>query len=272
MSVADRLLAVDVGNSRVKFGLFEAPLTGPAPLLPEPQDTFDWCCLETDARPTGKLLAWLEACQASRAVVATVHRGAAEATEGVLRDCGVQQVTRLSGTRLPVEVRVDQPERVGIDRLLAAVAANRLRRDDRAAIVIDVGTAITIDLVASDGGFEGGAILPGIRMASRAMHQETDALPDVAMHHLDDSPDAVGKSTEAALRAGLFWGAVGAIREIVARQRDRLTEPPQLLLTGGAAPSVARLLAGPDCTGRYFPHLVLAGVAIAAESPPEQTP
>lgn len=277
MGELEHLIAVDVGNSRVKLGLFEcatqceqaaqAALLPIASGLPDPID-----CLEVDHSPEGQLPSepianWLARCAARRAVVASVHQAAGAEIVRLLTGSGVSGVSQLSSADLPLVTRVDQPERVGIDRLLGAVAANRLRRAGAPAIVIDVGTAITIDLVAPDGAFEGGAILPGIRMASRALEQQTDALPDVAMDRLEESPDAVGKSTIEALRAGLFWGSVGAVREVVARQRDRLTQPPQLYLTGGAAPSIARLLAEPDCTVRYLPHLVLAGAAIAAESP-----
>ncbi|TWT32314.1 Type III pantothenate kinase [Posidoniimonas corsicana] len=283
MPDAERLIAVDVGNSRVKLGLFERPveceqaaLAAPLPIagppLPEPVDTFDFTHIEGEPTSYNALREWLGPYAGAAALVASVHRSAGQSTLEALRACGLDRCKPLVGRQLPIEVRVEQPERVGVDRLLAGVAANRLRRADAPAIVIDLGTAITIDLIAADGAFEGGAILPGIRMASRALHDQTDALPDVAMQQLEHSPDAVGKTTDAALRAGLFWGAVGAIREVVARQRDRLTVPPQLYLTGGAAPSVARLLAEPDCTVRYLPNLVLSGVAIAAESLAAQQP
>lgn len=277
MGETERLIAVDVGNSRVKLGLFERPVeceqaaqAGLLPIaggaLPEPVDTFDFAHVEGEPSGYNALREWLRQHAGVAALVASVHRGAGQATLEALRSCGVANCRPLTGGQLPLTTRVDQPERVGVDRLLAAVAANRLRRPDTPAIVVDLGTAITIDLLAADGAFEGGAILPGLRMASRALHDQTDALPDVRMQDLEESPDAVGKNTDQALRAGLFWGAVGAIREVVARQRDRLTVAPQLYLTGGAAPSVARLLGGPDTTVRYLPHLVLSGIAIAADS------
>ncbi|WP_197527547.1 type III pantothenate kinase [Posidoniimonas polymericola] len=274
---------MDVGNSRVKLGLFERPVeceqaaqAGLLPIaggaLPEPVDTFSFAHVEGEPSGYNALREWLRPHAGIPALLASVHRSAGQATIEALRGCGVDNCRPLVGKQLPIATRVDQPERVGIDRLLAGVAANRLRRPESPAIVVDLGTALTIDLIAADGAFEGGAILPGLRMASRALHDQTDALPDIAMQQLEDSPDAVGRNTVDALRAGLFWGAVGAIREVVARQRDRLTVPPQLYLTGGAAPSVARLLGGPDCTVRYLPHLVLSGVAIASESKPGPAP
>jgi type III pantothenate kinase len=104
---------------------------------------------------------------------------------------------------------------VGIDRLLDAVAANRLRHPAAPAVVVDVGTAITVDLVAADGSFQGGAILPGIAMSARALHAFTDLLPLVDVRELSSPPPPLGTSTVAALQSGLFWGAVGAIRQLL---------------------------------------------------------
>ena len=112
-------------------------------------------------------------------------------------------------------IRVDEPARVGIDRLLAAFAANRLRAPQKAAIVIDLGTAITVDLVEVDGGFAGGAILPGIGTAGSALADQTDALPHIQLSHSSGPPAPLGKSTAAAIEAGLYWGAVGAIEKLV---------------------------------------------------------
>ncbi|MEM6799676.1 MAG: type III pantothenate kinase [Planctomycetota bacterium] len=280
MPESPSLIAVDIGNSRIKFGRFDQPaecidaalgralpIAGAA--LPEPQSTL------TVSPPMGprsqaaeELKQWLadEATGSAAVAIAAVHRGVEAELLETLATVEAIGVTRLSNDALPIEVRVDQPERVGIDRLLAAVAANRFRRADRAAIVVDLGSAITVDLVVADGAFEGGAILPGIGMSARALHEQTDALPVSGLQELGASPDAVGKSTGAAIEAGLFWGAVGAIRELIARQSDRLTQSPQVFLTGGAAPSVARLLGGPELTVRYLPNLVLSGIAVAIES------
>ena len=266
----ENLIAVDIGNSRVKLGLFAAAdpacaesaasgmLPIAAPVLPEPVDVLAGSLEEL---VEGRLAEWLEGVGDARVVVASVSRSAHAALAGAWAG---RDLRRLVSETAPIALRVDEPERIGVDRVMAAVAANRLRRADKPAIVVDVGTAITIDLVSVDGGLEGGAILPGPGLAARALGEKTDALPDIRFGELDDAPDAVGRSTVPAIRAGLFWGAVGAIREVVARQRDRLTVPPQVFLTGGAAPSIARLIGGPDLTVRCVPHLVLSGIAIAA--------
>ncbi|MEX0865849.1 MAG: type III pantothenate kinase, partial [Pirellulales bacterium] len=160
------------------------------------------------------------------------------------------------------------PEKVGIDRLLGAVAANHLRAADQPAIAIDVGSAITIDVIDAAGVFRGGAILPGIGMGARALHTFTDLLPQSELSDLTASPpEPVGIDTVAAIHAGLFWGAIGAMREIVFRVQHQLDRPPLVLLTGGAAPLVAELLAGQPSpmSIQCVPHLVLGGTVLARQ-------
>ena len=147
---------------------------------------------------------------------------------------------------IPVSVDVDFPEKVGLDRLLSAVAANALRPVDRAAIVIDSGTATTVNYISADGVFCGGAILPGLEMSAKALHHYTALLPLLPVHELGgDEPIAPGRNTREAIRNGLLWGQVGAIRELLdqlcrqrghARPSDDETRAPWLVLTGGGGP------------------------------------
>jgi type III pantothenate kinase len=170
----------------------------------------------------------------------------------------------LSYLDVPLSVRVDSPERVGIDRLLGALAANRLRRRDCGAIVVDLGTAITVDFLSADGAFEGGAILPGIAMSARALAEQTDALPQTAFALLEQPPAPFGKSTVAAIESGLYWGAVGAIREIATKMSLGLDGPADIFITGGASAYLTELLTESSTwTVRQVPHLVLAGIALA---------
>jgi type III pantothenate kinase len=107
-----------------------------------------------------------------------------------------------------LRIAVEQPSRVGRDRLAAAVAAVTLKSADRPAVVVDAGSAVTVDLVAASGEFLGGAILPGWRAMSQALSAVTDALPAVSELPLDPPPPALGTSTERALASGLYWGTV----------------------------------------------------------------
>jgi type III pantothenate kinase len=151
---------------------------------------------------------------------------------------------------------------VGIDRLVDAVAVNRVRDSRRPAVIVDVGTAITVDLVSADGAFLGGSILPGIQMAARALHHFTDMLPMVNVSDLDAPPSALGTSTESAMLAGIFWSAVGAIRQLTDQLCDAAGNiEPIVFLTGGAGEAVAELLGRET---RFMPNLTLSGIAEVA--------
>jgi type III pantothenate kinase len=127
-----------------------------------------------------------------------------------------------------------------------------------------MGTAITVNLVSSSGAFLGGAILPGIAMAARALHEFTDLLPLLDMQSLAEPPPALGTNTVEAMRSGIYWGAVGGVRHLIELLAGSVQGEPMVVLTGGAAPAVATLLAH---QARYEPHLVLAGIALAAQTP-----
>jgi type III pantothenate kinase len=256
------LVAVDVGNQRIKCGLFAA---SPADeTLPEPNWTLTIGPGPSNMDRLGARVADLA--PAASWWIGSVNRPSAAGLVEWLRSHRPEDRIRLlAAGDLPIRVALERPDMVGIDRLLDAVAANRLRRPKRAAAVVDVGSAITVDLVSEKGEFLGGSIVPGIGMSARALHSFTDLLPLVDMSELEDPPPALGTSTVAAMRSGLFWGAVGGIRQLIAELSAVRGERCDVFLTGGAGPAVAALL-GPSA--RHVPHLTLAGIALAAHQPP----
>jgi type III pantothenate kinase len=256
------IVAVDIGNSRIKFGWFTAPADRSSiksPDLPQPHRVF---ALPTAGWDEAELRNWsAEIPQSTPWWIASVNRPAAARLMKWID--GRFPTRQLSHGDLPIAVAVEQPERVGIDRLAGAVAANQLREPERPAIVIGVGTAITVDLITAAGVFRGGAILPGIGMSARALDEFTDLLPRSPLEELSVAPPALGTSTLSAIHSGLYWGAVGAMRELIAKLSEQIDKPslrPELFLTGGAAASVAAEL---DPTARYVEYLVLAGIALA---------
>jgi type III pantothenate kinase len=260
------LIAVDVGNSRIKLGLFRQTV---AAGLPEPETTLH---LTGRLPEFGQLHAWLESSSAAaedgkgedgrhlRWHIGSVNRPAASRLIDWLRDHRPDdEVMLLTSGDLSLAVKLPRPDMVGVDRLLDGLAANRVRMPGHMAVVVDAGSAITVDLVDADGAFLGGAILPGIAMSARALHEFTDLLPQIDMAELAEPPPALGTATVAAMRSGLFWGAVGAVRQLVEQlvgQHDG-----EIFLTGGAGPIVAELM---GTSARYVPHLTLAGIALAA--------
>jgi type III pantothenate kinase len=269
-SLTTNVIAVDIGNSRMKVGQF-APVATLATRLPFPETTLDLAIDHaTGEFDASRLAAWCDqlARDGTPWLVASVHRGATDRLEAHVsawaKGADVEsEVRRITYRDLPLTIRVDEPARVGIDRLIASFAADRLRRRDHAAVVVDLGTAITVDLLDAEGAFCGGAILPGIALSARALEEHTDALPRIELDHLEKPPAAVGKSTAPAIEAGLYWGAVGAVRELIAQMSKGLPVAPDVFLTGGASAHVAELLhANAEYEVHHVPHLVLAGIAL----------
>jgi type III pantothenate kinase len=147
------LIAVDVGNSRVKLGLFTSIDHDP---LPAPDATLD-----SGPAPEhlGRIVDWLAPRAAADAAwwIGSVEREVAGNLVGWLRDHDVKRITMIASGDLPLTVSLSRPDKVGIDRLLDAVATNRLRAAGQPAIVVDLGSAITVDLISAEGAFLGGA-------------------------------------------------------------------------------------------------------------------
>jgi type III pantothenate kinase len=155
----------------------------------------------------------------------------------------------------PIEADVDEPAKVGTDRLCAAAAA--FEKVKSVCVVADFGTALTIDLVSDNGVFLGGTILPGVAMSARALHEQTAQLPlvDVAA-----PTETLGKNTASAIINGIFAMMVGALREVTERYATEIGRWPPLVVTGGDAAAIAKAC---DFVDRVVPDLVLDGLALA---------
>ena len=155
----------------------------------------------------------------------------------------------------PIGADLPEPEKVGKDRLCAAAAA--FAQVKSVCVVADFGTALTIDLVADNGVFLGGTILPGISLCARALHEHTALLPLV---EVGSPTETLGKDTASAIRNGIFAMMVGALREITERYATQIGKWPPLILTGGDAPAIAGAC---DFADGVLPDLCLDGLVIA---------
>jgi len=198
--------------------------------------------------PSPKTLA---ACSVNEAGLKALEAAAMDALRQPVRTVG-RDLT------LPIDTDLPQPASTGTDRLCAAVAA--FDRLGTACVVIDLGTAVTVDCVNDAGVFLGGAILPGLRMGAAGLHANTAQLPEVE----PVEPDWVfGRSTTQAIVGGLVVGLRGALKELVESYATELGHWPTVILTGGDAPLIGKKLLDEGLAQAIVPDLVLRGVAMA---------
>ena len=253
------LLVIDIGNSNVTTGIVRAgALVATRRVATDSRLTSDALevtlagLLALDAATIGDVAAI--AC-ASVVPALTGH------VETVADRHDLPLTVATAGT-VPIAVRVDRPSEVGADRLVNALAAARLYGTP--AVVVDFGTATTLDVVDADGAYIGGAIAPGLELGLDALASRTAKLPRVELR----MPDRViGRDTVSAIQAGTIVGYQGLAATLLARTRRELAdlagvEPRDVkaILTGGlsAAPWVTAI---PDVDA-IDPDLTLKGLAI----------
>jgi type III pantothenate kinase len=282
-------LAVDVGNSRIKVGLFETThcIRTTSAKIASDSEREDIAglprCIDFRSVPLKASVPWDElfddhavGSQLNGVIVGSNQRGVDEVVSD-WPDWLQKPVVIRSSEFFPIDIQVDEPRRVGLDRLLNAVAADAVRDSDKQAIIVDCGTATTVDLVSSSGSFCGGAILPGFTLCARALNQYTEVLPLISMNELFDLPPSedchpvLGSNTQAAIMSGVFWGQIGAVRELINRLNHRQKKSdsdeetlPEVLLTGGGA----RLLVPYFANAIHCPFLPLQGLVLAAANAP----
>jgi type III pantothenate kinase len=131
---------------------------------------------------------------------------------------------------LGIEVRIQKPSEAGADRLVNAIGAHITYPGP--LLVIDSGTATTFDVVGADGGFEGGAIAPGINLSMQALHTAAARLPRIA---IQKPQNIIGTDTVSAMQTGVFWGYISLIEGLVRRVKDEYGAPMTVVGTGGVA-------------------------------------
>ena len=250
---------VDIGNSRIKFCRVEGdslklPVRG---LATDNPTAWDRLAAEWSFAPG---CVW--------AVVSTSPGRLRQFTEWAAARCDT--VTAIDSARkVPLTVRVDEPAAVGIDRLLNVLAASGLVKPGRPAIVVDAGSAVTVDLLDEQGAFAGGTIFPGLRLMALSLRENTAQLPLVdASAALPSGPP--GKNTEAAMKLGIVYAIAGGIDAVIRETAARCTTAPHLFLTGGdMTPQLAGLLQSRhQFQSETRPTLTLEGILRASESRP----
>ncbi len=164
-----------------------------------------------------------------------------------------------AGVKTGLNIKYRNPVEVGADRIANAIAATHFYPKQH-LIIIDFGTATTFCVVTGQKAYLGGAILPGVRLAVDALSNKTAKLPAVEIIKVDD---AVGRSTIESIQSGVFYGALGACRELIQRiQHEAFAHEPVLVLATGGFASLFDKQALYD---HHLPDLVLQGIRLAAE-------
>jgi type III pantothenate kinase len=253
------LLAVDVGNTNITFGIVDGgALRASRRTGTHRAGTADELEVQLEAilALDGLALGAVDAI-----VVASVVPAVSAALETVAGRRGIALLAASAGS-VPLAIRVDRPGEVGADRLVNALAAARLYGTP--AVVVDFGTATTLDCVGPDGAYVGGAIAPGLELGLEALAARTAKLPRIELR----TPDrAIGRDTVAAMQSGTVFGYQALATGLLARLRAELAEASGVapadvrgILTGGlSAAPWARGVAGVDVID---PDLTLKGLAI----------
>lgn len=252
ISVADRrefsvVVGVTVGNTRTRVGLLR-----------------DGTVQEGESVPTSdpKAVAALVASKRSAAsagpvVMASVNGPAADAIEQELRASHAIEPFRIGrDLTIPMRHALDDASTVGQDRLLTALGA--FSKSKQACVVVDAGTAITVDFVDGQGTFQGGVIAPGLHMMLASMHAGTAALPQLKFENPDPARGPFGKDTKHAMQLGVRCAAIGLVRYVVERYAEHYEAYPQVVATGGDAPA---LFEHDEVVEHLVPDLQLLGIA-----------
>jgi type III pantothenate kinase len=235
-------VVVDIGNTRIKWGLCEGEAIAAVTSLP-PEDRAAWQ-RQLETWHVGPEYAW---------TISGVHPERRERFLAWLAPRSGEVRVLDSFRDLPLAVEVEQPDRVGIDRLLNAVAVNRRRSPTAAAAIVDAGSAVTVDYVDRRGTFRGGAIFPGLRLMAQALHDYTALLPVVEVRAALRPP---GTSTIQAIQVGVYHAVLGGVECLLRGIRDD-SGPLEVYLTGGDAPLLAERLVG---SSTLWPEMTLAGI------------
>lgn len=215
------ILTFDIGNTRTNIGLYKDSLVKKFWILSKDlEDGLEEVLSENipDVKITG-------------AVIGSVVKGFEDKISNVLRKIySLEAVVISYESNLPIKLGVDYPEKLGVDRLInGAYAYNKF---NQSVIVIDCGSAITLDVVNTEGEFLGGIIALGLKNQLRAISSYTSALPELSLKNIETN---IGKNTQEAILSGVVNGTASMIDGMIEKCSKELGDIPKIVLTGGDA-------------------------------------
>ncbi len=251
------LLCLDIGNSQLHGGVFDNGLRCQFRKTTHPLGSSDEFGVFFAAvlRENGVQPSAIDRVAICSVVPAALHPVRSACAKYFQADAFVLQ----AGVKTGLKIKYRNPHEVGSDRIAGAIGAT-LRRPGANLIVVDCGTATTFDVVTAGGDYLGGAILPGVGISVETLAGRTAKLPSVEIMR---PTTALGRSTSESIQAGIYYGHVGAIRQLVGElTREAFAgERPTVIGTGG----FSRLLEAEKLFDEVVPELVLLGLKHAAE-------
>lgn len=249
---APPIVAVAVGNTRTRVGFALG------------KDIHDAQSVENAdpaivAATVARLAQGGESGPAAAVVVASVNSKFSEPLIDAIKDAGAPEIARV-GRDIPImlPLALDDASTVGIDRLLNSLAA--YRRAEQAVVVVDAGTAITVNFVDGEGTFQGGVIAPGLATMLASLTEKTAALPKLAPQRIDPTRGPFGKDTAHAMQLGVRNAALGLVRHTIEQFAEAYQAYPQIVATGGDA---MLLFDGDEVVEHIVPDLQLLGISEA---------
>ncbi len=250
------LLTIDIGNSKVAFGVFEAEKLRTTLYIATAIHRLadEYASLLFNLLPHHNI----EKSDIKEAIMCSVVPPLVPVFQELCqRYLGIPLLVVEPGVKTGVRIRLDNPREVGADRIVNAAAAYRLYGGP--AIVIDMGTATTFDVLSKEGDYLGGAIAPGMEIATEALYTRTARLPRI---ELARPKTAIGKNTVTAMQSGVIFGYTGLVESLVARLTQELGEKAKVIATGGYAEVIARET---EVIEIVNPHLTLFGLQFIHE-------
>lgn len=230
------LLVIDIGNTNMAFGIYQGD-----------QLEQTWRIATSQIKTSdeyGLIFSQLLNCNGfstrdvSDIIIGSVVPSIMSTIEAACRRyLGINPMIVGQGTKTGLEIRYDHPKEIGADRIVNSVAG--VAKYGSPLIIVDIGTAVTFDTISNDGAFIGGAIAPGIGIASEALFQRASKLPRV---ELMTPKRVVGKTTVQAMQSGIVIGYIGMIDyviEAIMEEQGWTKDTVRIIGTGGFSRLIA---------------------------------
>jgi type III pantothenate kinase len=250
------LLCLDIGNSQIHGGVFDGETLlcqfRKSTKTPDSSDELGIFFIAV-LRENG-----VDPKSVKRVAICSVVPAALHALRGAaVKYFHCEPFVLQAGVKTGLKIRYRNPHEVGADRIAGAIAATR-RYPKQDLMVVDCGTATTVEVVTADGDYLGGVILPGVGVSASSLASNTAKLPRVEIARPEN---VLGRTTVESIQSGLYHGPVGAIRHILAALQSEAfpQSKPRVIGTGG----FARMFEGERLFDEFIAELVLWGLKYA---------